>query len=236
MNARNSGVGDALEFFGADPDEIEIGPERNRQQNKEVCVCGHPMAHHERIDDTRVICLESKMLCPCQHMRAVLEVGDLRAFKFDTEGSGKDHALWKGLKKLRQMGKTAKTLVGSECWKCLKTRPIEPVPITPENRVSRYPQARNVMICIRCRYVLDGIDPSFLTDDEEETVPGEAVGPIEAPGIANPPEGLEGQKAAEWPNVFGRSQMQDEAVVIEVELETKTQNKIPFVKLDKPPF
>lgn len=167
MNQSFDGIQDPLEFFGANADEIDLGPDRKKGVSREVCVCGHPIAHHESVYEGLDSCQESKMFCPCRHKKAVLEVEDLRAFKFSSEGYGRDHALWKGLKKLRKMGKGATTLVDSICWKCLEERPIEPVSLTPENRVSRHPEARNVMVCIPCRYVLEGIDPSFIISQED---------------------------------------------------------------------
>lgn len=167
MSVNYGGGVSPLELFGAKAEDIDVGPERKRGVSREICVCGHPMAHHETVYEGLDSCQESKMFCPCRHKKAVLEAEDLRAFKFSSEGYGRDHALWKGLKKLRNMGKGAVALVDSRCWKCFEERPIEPVSLTPENRVSRQPQARNVMVCMQCRYVLEGIDPSFLVSEEK---------------------------------------------------------------------
>lgn len=216
---------DPLEFFGADPEEIEIGSNRRSNQNREVCICGHPMSHHETIYEGMDTCQESKMYCPCKYKKAVLEVDDLRAFKFSTEGFGRDHALWKGLKKLRKMGKQATTLVDSTCWRCFQEAPIEPVPLTQENRVSRYAQARNVMLCTRCRFVLDGIDPSFLVD-EVELAPGEAVSAVGGPGVSEENLARGEENPPSWPDVFVRQDAQS----------SDTNADSAVVKLSEPPY
>ena len=226
-----------LEFFGANAEDIDIGPERKRGVSREVCVCGHPMAHHESVYEGLDSCQESKMFCPCRFKKAVLEVEDLRAFKFSSEGYGRDHALWKGLKKLRTMGKGATALVDSTCWKCLEKRPIEPVSITPGNLVSRQPQARNVMVCIPCRYVLEGIDPSFIVSEEAaaeisfDSKTGEDVSDgNELPTAGDGPA---------WPHAF-KPNPGEELVGNEGEDEPETESpltkSVGFQKLTEAPY
>ena len=177
------------------------------------------------------------MFCPCRFKKAVLEVEDLRAFKFSSEGYGRDHALWKGLKKLRTMGKGATALVDSTCWKCLEKRPIEPVSITPGNLVSRQPQARNVMVCIPCRYVLEGIDPSFIVSEEAaaeisfDSKTGEDVSDgNELPTAGDGPA---------WPHAF-KPNPGEELVGNEGEDEPETESpltkSVGFQKLTEAPY
>jgi len=226
-----------LEFFGANAEEIDIGPERKKGVSREVCVCGHPMAHHESVYEGLDSCQESKMFCPCRFKKAVVEVEDLRAFKFSSEGYGRDHALWKGLKKLRAMGKGATALVDSICWKCFEKRPIEPVSITPGNLVSKQPQARNVMVCIPCRYVLEGIDPSFIISEEESV--GIASDPKADEDVSYGGEVPTAGAGPSWSAAFKVNPVQEIAGndgEDEPETESPQSTTVSFQKLTEAPY
>lgn len=169
-----------LEFFGANVDEIETTVGRP-PRNRDICVCGHGVARHFEYREGEFSCSVAKMYCPCKLIVPVLNVDDTRVFMYDTHGRGAKHALFRGLKRLQQMNKSARILVSNECWSCNEQALIEPVPITNYGDIGEYAQARNAMLCTNCIWRMMGIDPNptapppdsnaVLTSGEPEATP-----------------------------------------------------------------
>jgi hypothetical protein len=173
--------GDPLAYFGASVDAIQL---KRPNVIREICICGHATSRHFEFSQDNFMCQVAKMYCPCKKIVPVLEVEDTRAFIFTTDGRGNHHALFRGLKRLNQMGKASTSLISNSCWICRKVSPIQPVPLSDQNNVSESPQARNAMLCEKCILRLMGFEPLDLSvGDSSENLPGSLEGPPEAPGI-----------------------------------------------------
>jgi hypothetical protein len=162
-----------LELFGAKEDEIVTSLERPKR-NQDICVCGHAIARHYEWSQGQFVCQVAKLFCPCRQIVAILNVDDTRAFMYDTSGRGVEHALFKGLKRLKQMKKSSRSLILNECWSCSATGSIEPVPISDSNEISNKPESRNAMFCEKCIWERQGVPVGLvsqsLTQDIEVEV------------------------------------------------------------------
>lgn len=146
---------DALESLGIDVEEaietdrrlMKKGPRDNR-----ICVCGHAVARHKTDEFSGITeCRPSRMYCPCETPRAVLEAEDTRMFLRQTNGPKSEHALVRGMVALVVAEKEAKWLDDPLlCDKCGNRGNISPVPLTKNNRIAYEPSARNALLCETC--------------------------------------------------------------------------------------
>lgn len=174
---------DPLAYFGASVDAIQL---ERPKVSREICICGHATSRHFEYSLGSFMCQVAKMYCPCKKILPVLEVDDTRAFIFTTDGRGNQHALFRGLKRLYQMGKSSRSLISNECWICRGVSPIQPVPLSEQNYVSESPQSRNAMLCEKCILRMMGFEPLDLGDgSNDKSYPGSPETPLETPGWTN---------------------------------------------------
>ena len=84
---------------------------------------------------------------------------------YNTNGYGSLHALFRGIKRLNQMGKSYRLMLPSICWACGQGADLQPVPVNPFNEVSDKGEARNALLCLTCLYKLQGIPVEVNTVD-----------------------------------------------------------------------
>ena len=146
---------DALAAMGIDPTEaiaIEQSKTKKVARDNRVCICGHAVARHKTDPYSGLMeCNPSRMHCPCQTIRPVLEVEDTRLFLRGTSGPKNEHALVRGMTALAMSGKDAKWIEQPKCDRCdTGEGPIVPVPITKTNRVAYEATPLNAMLCNNC--------------------------------------------------------------------------------------
>ncbi|MGA1717683.1 MAG: hypothetical protein ACO38Q_02630 [Aquiluna sp.] len=146
---------DALESLGINVEEaietdrrlMKKGPRDNR-----ICVCGHAVARHKTDEFSGITeCKPSRMYCPCDSPRAVLEAEDTRMFLRQTNGPKSEHALVRGMVALVVAEKEAKWLDDPLlCDKCQKRGNISPVALTKNNKIAYEPSSKNALLCDSC--------------------------------------------------------------------------------------
>lgn len=146
---------DALAALGMDAKEVlELDDTlRTRPQHRDgrICICGHGASKHT-IYEGIVSCKPSKMDCPCQNLRVVLEAEDTRPFLRRTQGAGAMHALSRGLAALIGKGKSAEWVIPLVCDKCKEpSQTLFPVPITKNFVAVDYPTGIDTLLCPTCR-------------------------------------------------------------------------------------
>lgn len=157
---------------------------------REVCICGHSMRRHESFGDGKSYCQVAKTFCPCETPKSVIEVEDTRPFMYNTNGYGSLHALFRGIKRLNQMGKSYRLTLPSNCWACGQGADLQPVPINQFNEISNKGEARNALLCLTCLYKWQGI-------------------PVEVHTVVNSPNlDTDGSRANStvdyWPSIYDR--------------------------------
>ena len=125
-----------------------------QDRNKKICVCGHGISRHSINPRGDVICKPSSMYCPCKEKREVLEVEDVRDFLSKTHGSGKFHALGRGLQKAMEKGHKVEWLIEVKCDRCGTEGPISPVPVSKNGVAQEDATGYDALLCKECRQVV----------------------------------------------------------------------------------
>ena len=146
---------DALSSIGIDLSEatkVDKKLTKKPSRDNRICVCGHAMARHKEDEYSGLTeCKPSRMYCPCQTPRAVLEVEDIRVFLRQTWGPKAEHALVRGMVALAEADKEAKWIDDPlVCDKCQKKGSVFPVPLTKNNKVAQEATAKNALLCDEC--------------------------------------------------------------------------------------
>jgi len=115
-----------------------------------ICACGHPTVRHSQSGGI-VYCKPNRMECPCKKVRAVLESADTRPFLRKTEGSGKLHALGRGLGACLEKEIRVKWIIDLQCDKCSKEGPLSPVPVSQRGQASSQATGYDALLCATCR-------------------------------------------------------------------------------------
>ena len=146
---------DALSSMGIDLSEaIEADRKLTKKPKRDnrICCCGHAVARH-RTDEYSGIteCKPSRMYCPCDTPRAVLEVEDTRVFLRQTWGPKTQHALIRGMVALAEADKEAKWINDPQlCDKCQSAETVYPIPLTANNRIAEEASSKNALLCDSC--------------------------------------------------------------------------------------
>lgn len=141
-----------LDFTYEDAKEANRVLGLHRQdRNKKICVCGHGIARHSVNVRGDVVCKPSSMYCPCKGKREVLEVEDVRDFLSKTYGSGKFHALGRGLQKAMEKGHKVEWLIELKCDRCNTEGPISPVPVSKTGQAQEEATGIDALLCKDCR-------------------------------------------------------------------------------------
>ena len=150
-----SNAKDALAALGINPDEaIEMDKKLTKKsvRDNRICICGHAIGRH-KVDEYSALteCKPSRMYCPCQTERPVLQAEDTRMFLRQTTGPMSEHALIRGMAALVVADKEAKWIEDPKCDRCESNEgAVGPVPLTKNNKVAYEPSARNVFLCAKC--------------------------------------------------------------------------------------
>jgi hypothetical protein len=146
---------DALSSMGIDLSEaIEADKKLTKKPKRDnrICVCGHAVARHKTDEFSGITeCKPSRMYCPCDTPRAVLEAEDIRVFLRQTWGPKAQHALIRGLVALAEADKEAKWIDDPLlCDKCQTKASVYPVPLTSSNKIAEEATSRNALLCDNC--------------------------------------------------------------------------------------
>lgn len=126
------------------PAAIELDKKitNNRRISPYVCLCGHPVSRHSRLEDGDYVCKPSRMYCHCTKVYEILEAEDTRPFLRKSNSYGAEHALARGLIATLAAGKNCSWVtVNSQCFDC----GIEKLPLIPavvENGIPEYPTGK----------------------------------------------------------------------------------------------
>lgn len=115
-----------------------------------ICVCGHPVGRH-MISTGITFCKPTRMECPCKKCRPVIESADVRPFLRKTEGSGRSHALGRGMAAAMSKGIEFSWIVDMVCDRCEKAAPLSPVPVTQNGVAAQSATGYEALLCAECR-------------------------------------------------------------------------------------
>jgi len=142
----------AFNFLDLDVKEaIQESHQSNTERNKQICVCGHPIARHKLDDRKNLHCQPNALYCPCKEKRAVLTAQDTRLFLRRTTGGALLHALTRGLASCAERGIEVEWIIPMVCDKCHTQTKLVPVPVTEYDTVANEDTGKNALFCNNCR-------------------------------------------------------------------------------------
>lgn len=115
-----------------------------------ICICGHARTKH-LVGTLGTTCVPAKQYCPCKKVRPVVETSDTRNFLFKTEGSGKMHALFRGLAKAVQSGASVEWIAETVCDKCGSAHGVVVAPVSQRGVTMNEATGYDVFLCETCR-------------------------------------------------------------------------------------
>lgn len=152
----------ALEALGISLEEaIETDQDlrRDKNNNKNICICGHPENKHRNVQG-QTGCFTTQLKCPCVEPRPVLHAQDIRPFLFKTAGAGALHALVRGITSLAMMNppKNVTWLVDLKCDMCGESDSVVSVtPVTRHGMPSSVATGIDKFLCHDCRDIQEGV-------------------------------------------------------------------------------
>ena len=153
----------ALEALGVSLEEaIEIDQSlrRDKGNNKNICICGHPEARHS-LTDRGWVCITTRIDCKCKGLRPVLHSEDVRPFLCKTTGGAGLHALTRGITALALMDPPKKITWTAElkCDSCGSLDSIvNVVPVTQQGVPTSYATGYDAFLCQDCREEREGVN------------------------------------------------------------------------------
>lgn len=166
---------DEPDFFSRIPDLVDLGlaeplDERKDRKDRRICICGHSSHVHGHTARGDEICRSQaaggQSQCKCSRHRPVMTVSNKRFFRSVTVGPGAQHALSRGVEKLKASLEAKKaedpdaevTLPGYEwledpaCEMCGGTDQVFPVAFDDDRNVATCPPMakHHYFICLKC--------------------------------------------------------------------------------------
>jgi hypothetical protein len=139
----------------------EIYKAEPRNNNREICACGHAMSRHRHDKMNNVwLCKPGQLSCDCGHRMAVIEVPNTRYFMRKSKGSGEKHALPRGIAaSIKALGDEfeakKKWLIPPVCGKCGVEAKYYPVRVNAIGEIltdEQYPAiVLTAFLCPDCR-------------------------------------------------------------------------------------
>jgi hypothetical protein len=155
----------ALEALGVSLEEaveIDQSLRRDKGNNKNICICGHPESRHSfHPERNRWVCATTRIGCQCKTLRSVLHSEDVRPFLCKTTGGAGLHALTRGITALALMDPPKKITwtIELKCDSCGSSDSIvNVVPVTQQGVPTAYATGYDAFLCQDCREEREGVN------------------------------------------------------------------------------
>lgn len=157
-----------MDEFDLDLDEVneinDVYKVDSRSHDRRICICGHAISrHHYNHHENAHYCKPGQLSCPCIQATPVLEVPNTRYFMRKSLGSGKMHALSRGVAaSIVALGdeftEKKKWLVDEVCQICKEPSKFYPVQLTKDGKmllpVGDEDEGLTAFLCSACRETL----------------------------------------------------------------------------------